>query len=146
MPAAKIAHENEPGTIYPYPRAPFIHDTKENDMKKYLAVYTGTPAAFAAWEALSDRERQRRQKNGMAAWQKWAADNAASIVEFGGPLSKTTLVNKSGVREISNNLSAFTVVQAKSRRAAASLFVDHPHFAIFPGEGVEIMEIMPTPG
>jgi len=30
--------------------------------------------------------------------------------------------------------------------AAARMFADHPHFAIFPGDSVEIMECLPIPG
>ncbi len=29
---------------------------------------------------------------------------------------------------------------------AARMFADHPHFAIFPGDSVEIMECLPLPG
>lgn len=114
-------------------------------MKKFLAVYTGSPTAMSAWNALSDSEKQQRQTQGIAAWKQWLADNKASVIEIGGPLSKTTLVNKAGISDIRNHLSAFTVVQAESQQAAAKLFVNHPHFAVFPGEGVEIMEIMPIP-
>lgn len=115
-------------------------------MKRYLAVFTGSPGAMAAWEELPESERQRRHAAGMAAWKKWAADNAASIVETGGPLSRTKLVSKGGISDVRNNLAAFTVVQAESQDAAARLFVDHPHFTIFPGEGVEVMEVLPVPG
>lgn len=114
-------------------------------MKKYLAVFTGSQAAMARWEALPEAERQRRQSQGVAAWKKWAIDNAAAIVDMGGPLSRTKLVSNSGVSDIRNNLSAFTVVHAESQDAAARLFLNHPHFAIFPGEGVEVMEVMPIP-
>lgn len=114
-------------------------------MKKFLAVYTGSAAAMAAWNARAEDERKQRQAQGFAAWVKWVTDNKSSIVEMGGPLSKTTLVNNAGVSDIRNNLSAFTIVQADSQQAAAQLFVNHPHFSLFPGEGVEIMEIMPIP-
>lgn len=114
-------------------------------MKKFLAVYTGSPAGMTAWNALSDAEKQQRHSDGAAAWRTWLEVNSASIIEIGGPLSKTTLVNKDGISDIRNNLSAFAIVRAESQRAAAELFVNHPHFAIFPGEGVEIMEIMPIP-
>jgi len=30
-------------------------------------------------------------------------------------------------------------------RTGPRLFIDHPHFSIFPGEGVEVVEIMPVP-
>ena len=114
-------------------------------MKKFLAVYTGSAAQAAAWNALAEAEKNKLQAQGFAAWVKWVADNKASIVEMGGPLSKTTRVNNAGVSDIRNNLSAFTIVQGDSQQAAAQLFVNHPHFSLFPGEGVEIMEIMPIP-
>ena len=114
-------------------------------MKKFLAVYTGTPATMARWEALSESERQQRQVQGVAAWKKWASDNQAAIVEMGGPLSRTKLVSPDGITDVRNNLSAFTIVQAESQEAAAKLFMNHPHFAIFPGEGVEVMEVLPIP-
>lgn len=114
-------------------------------MKRYLAVFTGSPAAMASWETLSESERKQREAKGIAAWKQWASDNAAAIVEMGGPLSRTKLVAKGGVSDIRNNLAAFTIVQAESQEAAARLFLDHPHFTIFPGEGVEVMEVLPIP-
>ena len=114
-------------------------------MKRYLAVFTGSPAALSRWDTLPDGERAQKQAQGVAAWKKWASDNAAAIVEMGGPLSRTKLVSHDGISDIRNNLAAFTVVQAESQEAAAKLFLDHPHFTIFPGEGVEVMEVLPIP-
>jgi hypothetical protein len=114
-------------------------------MKRYLAVFTGSPAALASWETLSQAERQERERKGIAAWMQWGRDNAASIVEMGGPLSRTKLVSKAGISDIRNNLAAFTVIRAESQDAAARLFLAHPHFTIFPGEGVEVMEVLPIP-
>jgi len=65
---------------------------------------------------------------------------------MGAPLSRTKLVSKSGISDIRNNLAAFTIVHAESQEAAAKLFLDHPHFTLFPGEGVEVMECLPIPG
>jgi hypothetical protein len=115
-------------------------------MKRFLAVYTGSAAALSRWDALTEAERGHRQAAGMAAWHKWAADNSAAIVEGGGPLSRTKLVASAGISDIRNNMSAFTIVQAESQEAAARLFLSHPHFSIFPGEGVEVMECLPVPG
>ena len=114
-------------------------------MKRYLAVFTGTPSAMARWEALTESERQQRQAQGVAAWKTWVSDNVAAIVEMGGPLSRTKLVARGGISDIRNNLAAFTIVQAESQEAAARLFLNHPHFTIFPGEGVEVMEVLPVP-
>lgn len=115
-------------------------------MKRFLAVFTGSPGAMARWETLPESQRQKKQAEGVNAWKKWATDNAGSIVEMGGPLSRTKLVSNAGIADIRNNLAAFTVVQAESQDAAARLFLNHPHFTIFPGEGVEVMEVLPIPG
>jgi hypothetical protein len=37
------------------------------------------------------------------------------------------------------------VVQVESHEAAAKLFEKHPHFTLFPGDSVEIMECLPMP-
>jgi hypothetical protein len=114
-------------------------------MKRFLAVFTGSPNAMSQCETLSEPERKQREAQGITAWKKWVTDNQRSIVEMGGPLSRTKLVGKSGISDIRNNLAAFTVVEAESQEAAARMFLDHPHFTVFPGEGVEVMEVLPIP-
>jgi hypothetical protein len=42
--------------------------------------------------------------------------------------------------------TANVIVQAESHEAAAKLFENHPHFTIFPGDSVEIMECLRLPG
>ena len=71
--------------------------------------------------------------------------NKASIVQIGGPLGKTKRISKAGIEDVRNNMGAFAVVQAESQEAAAAMFKGHPHFTIFPGEGVEVMEVLPIP-
>ena len=114
-------------------------------MKTFLAVYTGTPAKLEAWQQLDEQERKKREAAGMKAWMDWGTANAASIVEQGAPLGKTKRTASDGVSDIRNNLAAYTIVRAESHEAAAKLFVDHPHFTIFPGDAVEIMECLPMP-
>jgi len=65
---------------------------------------------------------------------------------LGGPLGKTLKVNAGGITEVSNAMGGFTVIRAASQQEAAKLFENHPHFAIFPGESVEIMPVLPIPG
>ena len=114
-------------------------------MKTFLAVYLGSPAAMAQWNALDDATKKAREKAGMQGWMKWANDNAGAIVGAGGPLGKTKRINARGIADIRNELAAFTVVQAESHEAAAKLFLNHPHFMLFPGDSVEVMEILPIP-
>lgn len=115
-------------------------------MKKFLAVYGGSAESFQKYRALDEKMRKERDMAGMQAWEKWATDNKKSIVEMGSPLGKTKRIDKGGVRDARNELGAWTVVQAKSHEEAANLFVNHPHFTIFPGEWVEVMECLPLPG
>ena len=43
-------------------------------------------------------------------------------------------------------MTGYVIVQAESHEAAAKMFEKHPHFTIFPGEAVEIMECLSDPG
>ncbi len=55
-------------------------------------------------------------------------------------------VNEDRITEVSNAISGEVVVKAGSREAAGRMFIGHPHFSIFPGDGVDNMEIAPIPG
>ena len=113
----------------------------------YLAVFLGskTSPKMAAWNALSQAERQKKEREGIAAWKAWVEKHHGAILEMGGPLGKTKKVDAKGMTDISNELGAFTVVRAASHEAAAKMFENHPHFAIFPGERVEITPVLPIP-
>jgi hypothetical protein len=117
-------------------------------MKKFMAVYIGSAQArqATAWDKLDEATRQQRQAAGMKAWGDWMGVHQDIIVEQGGPLGKTKRVSAEGTADIKNNMTGYVVVQADSHEAAAKLFLNHPHFAIFPGEAVEIMECLPIPG
>ena len=69
----------------------------------------------------------------------------AAIVGMGGPLGKTKKVSEHGIEDITNLMSAYTIVRANSHGAAAKLFENHPHFTIFPGDSVEVMPVLPIP-
>lgn len=109
-------------------------------MPKFLAIYTG--------EHDPGRPPPDHQTlaAGMAAWQAWGARYGSQIVDGGGPVGKTKRVTKAGVADASNNMAAYVIVEAESHEAAARMFENHPHFAIFPGDGVEIMPCLAVPG
>ncbi|MDA9508107.1 hypothetical protein XI09_26410 [Bradyrhizobium sp. CCBAU 11386] len=114
----------------------------------YLAVFLGskTSPKWAAWNAMSDAERKAKEQEGIAAWKGWVEKHQGAIQAMGGPLGKTKRVDEKGTADIANEMGAFTVVRAASHEAAAKMFENHPHFAIFPGERVEIMPVLPIPG
>jgi hypothetical protein len=115
-------------------------------MKRFLAVFIGTEASSAKWEKLDEKTRDEREEAGKKAWYAWVEKNKKSIVEGGSPLGATKKIGPQGISNFSNELCAYTVVQAESHEAAAKLFIDHPHFTIFPGDSVEVMECLPIPG
>jgi len=113
----------------------------------YLAVFLGskTSPRMKAWMALPEAERKAKEKAGIAGWKAWAEKHKGAIVFMGGPLGKTKKVSERGIEDVSNELGAFTIVRASSQEAAAKMFEKHPHFAIFPGESVEVMPVLPIP-
>jgi hypothetical protein len=116
-------------------------------MKNFLAVYRGEPGkGNAEWNKLSENERKQRMQQGMDAWGAWMQKNSSRIDNPGGPLGKTLQVNRGGVSPKVNNDFGFVIIEAATHEEAAKLFLNHPHFSIFPGENVEIMECLPVPG
>ncbi len=114
-------------------------------MTTYMAVFTGTNARRAEWDALDADTRKQREQAGMQAWGQWMADHQADIVDAGGPLGKTRRAGPDGISDTSNNLAGYVKVRAASHDAAVRLFENHPHFSIFPGDAVEVMECLPIP-
>ncbi len=117
-------------------------------MKTFLAVFIGTPdmRTRSGWDALPEDQRKERETAGINAWMKWIDTHKAAIIDGGSPLGKTKQVSPTGIADIKNALTAYTLVKAESHEAAARMFEGHPHFTIFPGESIEIMECLPIPG
>ena len=117
-------------------------------MKKFLAIYMGTPGASEAsgWNKMDEAKRQATIASGMQAWGEWMRTHASQVVEQGGPLGKTKRTSAAGITDIRNSMTGYVIVQADSHEAAARMFEKHPHFTIFPGDSVEIMECLPIPG
>jgi hypothetical protein len=110
-------------------------------MKTFLALYTGSASQERPAPPNADTIAA-----GMAAWGAWMEKHAADVVVTGSPVGTTKKVSKDGVSDIHNAVAGFIVVQAETPEAAAKMFEGHPHFAIFPGEAVEVMECLPIPG
>ncbi|THD80878.1 MAG: hypothetical protein E7812_05525 [Phenylobacterium sp.] len=108
-------------------------------MAKFLAIYTGQPGAGGPPDPATIAK-------GMQAWTDWMSRHASQVVEGGGPLGKTKRVTKAGVADAQNTMAGYVIVEADDHAAAAKMFEGHPHFAIFPGDGVDVMPVMPIPG
>lgn len=106
-------------------------------MKKFLAIYRMDAAEMQKMMATMTPEQ--RQK-GMAEWEAWMKENAASFADRGGPAGKTKKVAASGITDTRNDIGGYSIVQADSYDAAAALFAGSPHLSM-PGATVEVMEI-----
>lgn len=118
-------------------------------MKKFLAMYMGIPPNQGhneKWSQLGEEEQKEAIQKGMQAWGEWMGKHQDVILDAGGPLGKTKSISDSGIEDISNQMTGYIIFNAETHEAAAQMFEDHPHFAIFPGDSVEVMEIMPMPG
>ena len=114
-------------------------------MKKFIAIYLGSPEAMNKWANLSDAAKKDRQKEGVKVWHSWVDKNSKLITDVGSTLGKTKRVDQKGITDTKNLMTAYTIVEAETHEQAAQLFLNHPHFQIFPGDGIEIMECLPLP-
>jgi hypothetical protein len=120
----------------------------EQHMKQFLAIYIGmasTPKS-SEWNSMDKDKRKQREASGIKAWGEWMMAHKGAIVDQGGPLGKTKRTGAQGVSDTKNSMTGYVIVHAESHEAAARLFENHPHFTIFPGDSVEIMECLPIPG
>lgn len=117
-------------------------------MKNFLAVYIGTTSALekSGWNEMDEKKRKELEQSGVKAWKEWMAANEKVIVDVGAPLGKTKRASAQGISDTRNSMTGYVVIQAESHEAAAGMFEGHPHFTIFPGDSVEIMECLPMPG
>ncbi len=117
-------------------------------MARFMALYIGSAdsATQEQWAALGPDRQAERSQRAMQAWGEWVERNRDAIVDIGAPLGKTLLADLNGVSPTTNLVTAYVIVEAADHETAAEMFRDHPHFAIFPGSGVEIMPCMPMPG
>src|SRR5215216_4351096 len=74
----------------------------DDPMKKFCAIYLGTPGGLEKWKKLDEATRKQREQQGMKAWQDWVDKNKAAIVDNGAPLGKTKRIDAKGITDTSN--------------------------------------------
>lgn len=115
-------------------------------MAKFLALYIGSVSASEKANYSPSPDEEKMWADGMTQWGEWMERQSSAIVDSGGPLGETLRASPDGISPHENRNVAYVIVEAESLQAAAVLFKDHPHFAVMPGDSVEIMECLPTPG
>ncbi len=112
-------------------------------MKSFLAIFTCAENSknHQAWMKLDSETQKKRTQQGTLAKEQWELKYKNQLRFEGGPLGKQTkLVDAKGIHDIPSQMGYFMIVEAESFEAAAKMFLEHPHFSIFPGDGVEILE------
>ena len=92
-------------------------------MKKFMVLYMANGAEF---ERMMKNSTPEQQKKGMEAWMKWMGDHKASLVDGGAPLGKTKRVDAKGASDTKNDIGGYSIVQAETADAAATLIRQGP--------------------
>lgn len=111
-------------------------------MQKFLAIYVGSVSSS---EKARNPIPANMEQRGMEAWGRWVAEHSGSIHDYGSPLGKTKRASANGIDDTENRIVGYVIVIAESHQAAAEMFKNHPHFSMFPGDSVEIMECLDMP-
>lgn len=114
-------------------------------MPRFVAVYTMQPQAVAAFRALPKSEQDAIDARGLKAWAEWDQRNAAHLVGPDTMVGKTMRVTTAAIAAATNQIAGFRLVEAPDIAAAAALFRDHPHIAIFPGDAIDVMPVVTEP-
>ena len=101
---------------------PFLPNLREHRMPRFLAVYTMKPEDFARFRSLPKPEQDAINTIGVKQWADWEERNAASFLDRGGMVGKTTRVTRDGIAGAMNSLCGYNVVEAETIEAAARLF------------------------
>lgn len=111
-------------------------------MPRFLAVYTMRAENVARFRAMSRADQDAVDARGMKAWGDWLTATTHAITEKGGMVGKTKRISKAGIADAVNDICGYVVVEAPTIEDAARFFENHPHFAIFPGDAVDVMPLV----
>jgi YCII-related domain len=111
-------------------------------MKRFLVLYKSSTPADEIMAASTPEQMQA----GMAEWQRWATKAGDAIVDFGTPLGDSASVGDGSNAGTGAHITGFSILQAESLEAVATLLRDHPHLKT-PGESsITVLEALSMPG
>jgi hypothetical protein len=113
-------------------------------MKKFLVLYLAPASIIAEWMKKPEEERKAEEKKMQDEWGVWMSAHATSIKETAGA-GKTKRVTKAGIADVKNDIMLYSMVEAESAEAVATMFAGHPHLGI-PEASIEIMPANSLPG
>ncbi len=90
-------------------------------------------------EIMSKTTPAERSKD-MNEWRSWMAKYEDSFADMGGPLGKNKRITQSGVKEESNDVMGYSVVQAGTEEEVLAMLKENNHLTL-PGAYMEVMEV-----
>jgi len=110
-------------------------------MKKFVALYM---APVAGLDEMRKNTSPQQMKEWNESWMKWAKSHEKSFVDRGAPAGKNKRVAKDSVRDVRNEVTGYSVVQADSHEDATKIFQDNPMLQM-PGAYIEVLEYVEMP-
>ncbi len=108
-------------------------------MPKYMMIYKGEATDMA------DMTPEQSQEV-MAKWGAWMQKVGSSLADVGAPFGPGTSVVDDGSSGTPESLTGYSIVEADSLDAAASLADGHPYLSEGKGDfSIELFELMPVP-
>ena len=111
-------------------------------MSKFFVLYL---APVSAIEQMMANATPEQMKVGMDAWMAWMKSNESALADMGAPLGKTKRVTGAGVSDTKNEVTGYSIIEAKSHEAAANMLEGHPHLQV-TGAYIDVLAVMPIPG
>ena len=111
-------------------------------MKKFVALYMAPVGAFDEMMRTQDPVKMKEMNDG---WMSWMKSHEKSFSDRGAATGKNKRVAKGSVKDVRNEVTGYSVVQAESHDEATKIFKDNPMLQT-PGAYIEVLEHMEMPG
>lgn len=107
-------------------------------MQKFVAIYSSPRAEINKFLKMPKEKMHHEMKDEMKRWNMWFKKNKKHIIDPGEIFGKTKKVMRSGITDIKNELTGYTIVKAKSHADAARIFKSNPQLR----SGASKIEVM----
>ncbi|MES2225269.1 MAG: hypothetical protein V4480_00480 [Patescibacteria group bacterium] len=106
-------------------------------MEKFLVLYMAPASVIAEWMKTDPDTRKAAEEKMKGKWQEWMKKYEGQVIETAGA-GKDKRITSEGITDATNDVMMYSLVEAESQDAAATLFEGHPHLGI-PQAWIEVM-------
>ena len=102
-------------------------------------------APVGAFDEMMKNPDPAKMKEMSDSWNSWIKKHEKSFTDQGAPTGKNKRVAKGSVKDVRNEVTGYSVVQAESHEEATKIFTDNPMLQT-PGAYIEVLEYMEMAG